>query len=106
MFCANCGNKLNKGDLFCLNCGHKVEAQEPSQAPDSGSYTAAGPMGEQGHTAQTNQVGPNQQTSYGKSIIKFLLPPLCPYTQPPASPYAVLQFYEDGSATLQGKEKD
>lgn len=24
MFCENCGNKMNEGDLFCSECGHKV----------------------------------------------------------------------------------
>lgn len=90
MFCTNCGEKLNKGDLFCLNCGHKVEAPKPSQAPDSGNYTAVGPMGGmQGHTAQTNQAGPNQQTPYGQ--VQYQAPPPpppYPYTQPPAGPYA------------------
>lgn len=55
MFCENCGNKMNDGDLFCTNCGWKVtedmaqesvseqptvetqepvEAQEPVQAQE------------------------------------------------------------------------
>ena len=49
MFCENCGNKMNDGDLFCTNCGWKVtedmaqesvseqptvETQEPEEAQE------------------------------------------------------------------------
>jgi uncharacterized protein YfaP (DUF2135 family) len=32
MFCVNCGNRLDDGDMFCTNCGAKAEIDEPTTA--------------------------------------------------------------------------
>jgi uncharacterized membrane protein YvbJ len=27
MYCNNCGNKLNQGEIFCSNCGTRIQSE-------------------------------------------------------------------------------